>query len=234
MALRFLDAVRPVEVVQAREETVGVGRDAHHPLAHGLFDDGVSAPLAEAVFDLVVRQHGAKSGAPVDFAVCEVGDPEAHEHFLALGLVHALPVRGREGAVEVFPKMGKGQPLPPVDVTCGMYIEVPVFFEGLGQFGDGAGFLGLGIVPAFEQLPKNPLRPAVVGRIARANFARPVVAKPELLELAPVAVDVLLGGDGGVLPGLNGILLRGKTKTVVPHGVQDVVSFVSLVAGKDV
>ena len=168
--LGFFDAVGPIEVIQAGQQAVGVGGDAHHPLPHGLLHDGVTAALTESVFDFVVRKHRAEGGTPVDLAVCEVGDAEAHEHFLALGLVHALPIRGGEGAVKVRAKMRKGQSLPPAFVTSGVDIEVAIFGKGLRQFSDGAGLLGLGVVPTLEQLPKNPLRPAVVGRIARADF----------------------------------------------------------------
>ena len=125
--LGFLDAVGPIEVIQAGQQAVGISGDAHHPLPHGLLHDGVPAALAQAIFHFVVRKHGAKGWAPVDFAVCEVGDAEAHEHFLALTLAHALPICGGEGAVKVCSKMREGQPLPPAFVTSGVDIEVAIF-----------------------------------------------------------------------------------------------------------
>ena len=155
VALGFFDAVRPVQVVQTREETVRVRRDAHHPLAHGLFDDRVSAPFAQAVLDFVVGEHRAKGRAPIDFAVGEVGDAKAHEDFMPLGFRHAGPVRRREGAVEVFPKMRERQPSPPLLVACCVHVVVAVFGKGGREVGDGAGFLGLGVVPAFKKLPKK-------------------------------------------------------------------------------
>ena len=140
--LGFFDAVGPIEVVQAGQQAVGVGGNAHHPLPHGLLHDGVTATLTQAVFHFVICQHRPKGRAPVDLAVREVGDAEAHEHFLPLELAHALPIRGGEGAVKVLPKMRKGQSLPPAFVTSGMDIEVAILGKGFRQFGNGPGLLG--------------------------------------------------------------------------------------------
>ena len=194
----------------------------------------MASAFAQAVLDFIVGEHSAQDWTPIDFAVCEVGDAKAHEHFFALFVAHALPVGGREGAVKVGPKMWEGQAFPPLVIARGVDVEVPIFGKGRGQLGNGTGFLGLGVVPAFKKLSKNPLCPSVVGRIACAHLARPIVAKPQLLQLFSVAVDVLFRGDGGMLPCLDGILLRRQTKTVVPHGVQDVEPFVALVARKDI
>ena len=46
MALGFFDAVAPIELVEAVEQSLGKGTDAHGPLQHGLLHHGVSAALA--------------------------------------------------------------------------------------------------------------------------------------------------------------------------------------------
>ena len=66
MALRFFDALAPVQVLEAVEQPLGKGADAHGPLQHGLLHHGVPAALAEAVDYLVVGQYGAKFRAPID------------------------------------------------------------------------------------------------------------------------------------------------------------------------
>ena len=114
-------------------------------------------------------------------------------------------------------------------LTRGVYVEIAVVGERSNQIADGTCFLGLGVVPTLEQLPKNPLRPTVVRGVAGAHLSGPIVAKPELLQLLAVSVDVLLRGDCRVLAGLDGVLLSREAKTVVPHRVQDVESLVPLV-----
>ena len=203
-------------------------------MAHGLLHHGVSAPFRQAILDLVVGEHRAEGRAPIDLAVREVGDSEGHEDLGAFLRGHAVPVGGREGSVEMRPKMGEAQALPPVLVAGGVNVEVAILGERLNEFSDRARLLGFGVVPAFEQLPKNPLGPLVVGGVAGADFPGPIEAKSELFQLVAVPGDVLLGGDGGVLAGLDGVLLRRKAKAVVPHRVKDVEALVALVPGVDV
>ncbi len=65
MALGFFDAFAPIELVEAVEQSLGKGADAHGPLQHGLLHHGVSAAFAEAVDYLVVGQYGAQLRAPI-------------------------------------------------------------------------------------------------------------------------------------------------------------------------
>ena len=234
MALGVLHAVGPIQAVQAVEQAVCVGGDAHHPLAHGLLHDGVSATFGQAVLDFVVGQHRAEGRAPIDFAVREVSDPEGHEDLGAFLLGHAVPVGGRERSVEMGSKMREAQALPPVLVARGVDVEVAVLGKRLDEFSDGARLLGFGVVPALEQLPENPLGPLVIRRVAGADFPGPIEAKSELFQLVAVPGDVLLGGDGGMLAGLDGVLLCRKAKAVVPHRMKDVEALVALVPGVDV
>ena len=234
MPLGILDAVRPIQSVKALQQTVCVSCDAHHPLPHGFFDHGMATPLTQTIFDFVVGQHGSQGWAPVDFAVGEIGDAKGHEHFGTVNLRHALPVRGCERTVEVGPKMWKCQMLPPIFIASGMHVEVAVVGKRVFQLGDGARGLGMRIVPAFEQLPKNPLGPFVITGITCADFAGPIKAKPQLFQLPSVPLDVLIGCDGRMLAGLDGVLLCRQPKAVVPHRMQHVVPFVAFVSRMDV
>ena len=171
VALCFLDAVRPLELVQVVQQTVGVGRDAHHPLPHGLLHHGVSSTLAQSVLHFVVGEDRAQFRTPVHFAVCQVGDPEVHQEFGPLGIVHRSPIRGGEGPVEMLAEMGKAQCMPPRLVAGGLHVVVAIGFKQRHQLRNGARASCGGVVPAFEEFSKNPLRPSVVGGVARANLA---------------------------------------------------------------
>ncbi len=66
VALLDLDALDIVEIVQIVDQTVGIVRDAQHPLALFLADDGRAAALAHALDDLFVGQAALAARAPVD------------------------------------------------------------------------------------------------------------------------------------------------------------------------
>ena len=71
-------------------------------------------------------------------------------------------------------------------------------------------------------------------RIAGAHLTVPVKAEADLVELLAVAVDVLLGGDGWVLTGLDGILLGGQSVSVISHRIENIEAVEPLIAGVDV
>jgi hypothetical protein len=64
VALHLLRALRPVQVLQPLQQPIGVLGDLQHPLPHRHPLAGIAAPLALAVDDLLVRQHGAQLLAP--------------------------------------------------------------------------------------------------------------------------------------------------------------------------
>ena len=73
-------------------QPVGVGGDAHHPLAQRSPEDGEVAPLAAAVGgDLLVGQHRAQRRAPVDRRLVAVGEPVRVDDLPALDLGRARP-----------------------------------------------------------------------------------------------------------------------------------------------
>jgi hypothetical protein len=62
VALHRLDRLGPVEQVEVVDQPVGVGGDAHHPLAHvALEHREVAAVAAPVGGDLLVGQHGAQA-----------------------------------------------------------------------------------------------------------------------------------------------------------------------------
>jgi len=73
VALHRLDLVGPVQVVEILEQSIGVGGDAQHPLAHRLAHDLEATDFADPVDDLFVGEHGAERGAPVDGSLGDVG-----------------------------------------------------------------------------------------------------------------------------------------------------------------
>ena len=107
----------------------------------------------------------------------------------------------------------------------------PAFFFELA---DGLRFLRFFAEVGFVELEKDPLRPLDVAGVGGVDLAVPVVGKAEGLELAAEVVDVGLGGDAGMLAGLDGVLLGGETEGVPTHGVEDIESVHALVATDDV
>ena len=219
VALDLLERIAPGELVQPVEHALGVGRDAQEPLLHAFLLDGVAAAHRQAVAHLVVGQHGAELGAPVDHRVGAVGEAVVLQHLLLAGLVPAVPLGGREAHID-----GAG----------GVEALAAVFGECLDELGDGARLMGIVAVVVVVHLEERPLRPLVIGRVAGADFALPVEREADLVQLLAVAGDVALGGDGGVLARLDGVLLGGETERVVAHGVQDVEALEPLVARIDV
>ena len=219
VALGLFEGVGPVDGVEAVEQALGIGRDAEAPLAHHLLLDGVSAAHREPFAHFVVGQHGTQLGAPVHHRVAEVGDAVVEQGFLLLLLAHGAPLVGGEGE---FFGAGDVQPLG----TVGL--------EGLDEGVDGERFLLVVVVVTVEHLYEGPLRPFIVFGFAGAYLTVPVEAEPDFVELFAITVDVLFGGDGGVLSRLYGILFGGQPVGVVAHGVQHVESFESFEAGVNI
>ena len=74
----------------------------------------------------------------------------------------------------------------------------------------------------------------VVFRIAGADFAVPVEGETYLVQLLAIAVDIVDGGDCGVLSRLYGILFCRQAVSIVSHGVQDIETLQAFVTGIDV
>ncbi len=90
--------------------------------------------------------------------------------------------------------------------------------------------LQLSVVVAFEHQLESPLRPVVVVRVASAHFAVPVETETNLVELFAIVVNILESGDFWVLTCLDGILLCGKSVSIVAHRIQHIETLQTLVA----
>src|SRR5699024_8625182 len=89
---------RPVEDVEVVDEPVGIGGDAHVPLAQAAGEDrGVAAFGQSFGRDLLIGQHGAQARAPVDRRFGDVGQAVFLQYVFAFGRAQFRPgtsVRG--------------------------------------------------------------------------------------------------------------------------------------------
>ena len=219
VALDLFQRVAPCEPVQPVEHALGVGRHAQKPLFHPFLLDRMAAAHRKPVVHFVVGEHGSQRRAPVDHRVGTEREAVVVERPFLLLLRHGAPFFGREMQ---FLRAGHVQSLG------------AALFEGRGQLFDWARLLLVIAVIGAEHLEERPLRPFVIGGVASAHLAIPVEREPDLVELLAVAGDVLLGGHGRVLAGLDGVLLGGQAESVVAHRVQDVEPFLAFVARVDV
>ena len=126
------------------------------------------------------------------------------------------------------------------DVSEAFGVAVGVFFgfgvEGLwvGERFDRFGLIGGGVEPRVIELEEDPLGPAEVFGIGGIDFAIPVVAEAERLDLASEVIDVGFGGDAGVLAGFDGVLFGGEAEGIPAHWMEHVVASGTLVAGEDI
>ena len=71
--LQHLDALGPVEPFEVLFQPIGVGGDPQHPLPQRHADHGMAAAFAQAADHLLVGQHRAQGGAPIDRGLDLVG-----------------------------------------------------------------------------------------------------------------------------------------------------------------
>ena len=102
------------------------------------------------------------------------------------------------------------------------------------EFFDGAALLLVFIEPGAIKALENPLRPLVILRIGGVDFLVPVVAQAKALDLAAEIVAVLLGRDGRVRTGLDGVLFSGEAESVPTHRVEHIETAAALVAANDI
>ena len=88
--------------------------------------------------------------------------------------------------------------------------------------------------PALVELEEDPLRPAIIVRVAGRDLAVPVVRKAQRPDLAAERVDVARGGVARVRAGLDRVLLGRQAERVPAHRMQDVEAAHPLVAGQNV
>ena len=147
VALGLLEAIAPFQSVEAVKQTLCVCGDAEAPLAHLLLLHGESAADTESLADLVVGQHGAELGTPVDHGLGLEGEAVVHQHLGAAHGVHGFPLVGGEAQ---FLAGGGVQALGAVGGEMGLEL---CYRPGL---------LGLGVVPGAEHPHERPLRPFII------------------------------------------------------------------------
>ena len=200
VALHQLDGLGPVQGLEVAEQPLGVGGDAHHPLAQVALEHREVAALAAPVGgDLLVGQHRAQARAPVHRRVRQVGQPVGVDHASTRLLVELAP---RQTAGH---RAGAGRQL------------------GL-QLGHRSRPVLLVVVPRVVDLQEDPLGPPVELDVGRGDAATRVVGQAQPAQLSAHRRDVGLGGDLGVLAGLHGVLLGRQAERVVAQGVQHVVA----------
>ena len=183
----------------------------------------MTAAFGIAVLDFVVGQNGAQCGAPIHPTLGTVGQAVILQQRLPGRTVLGVPFGCSE--FQCYRLGG---------VQANRAVRGQVRNQGFNRFCS----VRCAVVPAAKELRKNPLRPAVVIRFARAHLAAPIKAESNPVQLLPVARNVRFRGDRRMLPRLDGVLFRGQAKGVVSHGVQHVVSLVSFeprhAVGRDV
>src|SRR5262249_45098589 len=80
-----------------------------------------------------------------------------------------------------------------------------------------------------EHLHEDPLRPFVIVRIGRVDFARPVVHSADLLKLALEIFDVSLCADGRMNAFLNRIIFGWRAERVPTHRMEHIETLEPLV-----
>ena len=210
VALHRLDRVAPVEQVEVVDQPVGVGGDTHHPLAHVPLEHREVAAVAAAVGgDLLVGDHRAEAGTPVDRGLADVGEAVIVDDLGPLADAEICP----RAAVRRRARAG---------------------LELGDELADRTGTVEVVVVPGVEDLAEDPLCPPVELGVGCRHAAARVVCEAESAQLAAVGGDVLRRGDRGVLSGLDGELLGGQAEGVEPHRVQHVVAGHPLEAGEHV
>ncbi|OQC23896.1 MAG: hypothetical protein BWX70_02725 [Verrucomicrobia bacterium ADurb.Bin070] len=133
VALHLLDAFRPVQPVQIRQQALGILRDTQHPLAHRLADHRVVAALAAPVDHLFVREHRAQRRAPVHRHLGHIG--QALLVKLLEDPLRPLVIAGVGGVHLAVPVIAEAQRLDllaePVDVAFGCDRRMRAGFHGI-------------------------------------------------------------------------------------------------------
>ena len=134
------DRVGPVHGFEVVKEPIGIRSDPKHPLAQGTLEHRVIAPFG-ATFcrHFLVRQDGAKGGAPVDGDLIDVGKSLAVQMCSAISRRQVVP----RSAVCVL-------------LACLQFLD---------KFRDRSRLLEVFVEPRVEQLQEDPLCPLVVVRI---------------------------------------------------------------------
>ena len=217
--LGFLQRFGPVDVVQTIEQALSVCRYTETPLAHLLLNHRMTATFRNTVHYFVIGQNSTESRTPVYHGFAQVSDTIVHQDFLLFLFALGIPFFGSE--VKFFATSG-------IETFCTLLCKA--FFELADRHGLAASIT----IEVIEHLLERPLSPMIVTRFASADFAVPVKAETNLVQLFAVAVDVGFGSYRRMLTCLDSILFSRKTVSVITHRVQYVETLQALVACIDI
>ncbi len=111
VALHELDGFGPVDLVETREEPLGIGRDAQHPLLEGPAEHGMIAAVGPSICrDFLVREHGAERRTPVHRRLAQVREPLRVDQTPPAELAELRPA-GRTGGRAATPRLVLGDEL---------------------------------------------------------------------------------------------------------------------------
>jgi len=128
VALKQLDRLRPIEILQLVDEPLGVSGDPQIPLPQGPALDGV--PLGFPFLDFLVGQHRPQIRGPVHRNLGHKGEP--HRVHLGPGPTACLQFRDRPGALRRFVEVGmvklEEDPLRPAHIigVGGVDLALPI------------------------------------------------------------------------------------------------------------
>ena len=88
--------------------------------------------------------------------------------------------------------------------------------------------------PSLKQFQEDPLRPAIIVGVDRADLTLPVVGQTDTFHLAFERCDVLRRRHRGVNPRLHRILFGGEPECVPSHRMQHIEAPHTLIAGHDI
>ena len=102
------------------------------------------------------------------------------------------------------------------------------------QVGDGAGLVGIVVVPGLEDLAEDPLCPPVVLRIGCGHTATLVMAQPQTMQLTSHVGNGSIGADRRMFASSDCVLLSRQAKRVETHRVTHVAAQHALVPAVDI
>ena len=188
--LHEFDRIGPVEFIEFCSKAICVSRDPQHPLFERHPHNRMAAAFAFAINDFFISEHGTKGKAPVDRRIGNVGEAmfvlvatNGFHHFGRAASVN-WPVRcvcGLHG-LRRCQRLGR--------CTGGLTLSARQNIVRNRQFRDRTPLAFslnsiraspnvIRVVPSVKDLQEDPLRPTIIIRIGRGEFARPVVAEPQ-------------------------------------------------------
>ena len=165
-----------------------------------------------AVNNFFVGKHRTKRGTPIDRLHTEICQ--------AMRIQMRLPLKWRARRPLFLALI---RPQSSVIATIAHHRNDAIFFFKLRfQFCNWSSLCAGSIVIRAICPQPNRLRPPIIIRIDRAEFARPVISKSQPLKLSPKIIDCCTRCDRWMHSSLNCILFRRQTKRIPSHWMQHI------------